>query len=107
MKYLEDNNKQNSKDYFLTLHAIKQGEIFYKNRNFEYREYAMFSNFVCCFDNLNNQKILGFFGANHTNLDNNLNKANPSMGIFLQDYYDVFIKSEIIDKENYKLNKNI
>ena len=71
LKYLEDNNLEDSEQYALTKEAIDQGKIFYNNSSNAntYRENKMTENFQREFDKLNGENIMGIYGSAHTGLD--------------------------------------
>jgi hypothetical protein len=66
LQYLKDNDKQDSEQYLLTLKAIKQGEHYHKTDDLAFRVTKMTENFIREFDKLNNQNVMGIFGAAHT-----------------------------------------
>ena len=70
LQYLQDNNMQDTERHLLTLEAIKQGEIWQKNRDDEFRENAMAENFIREFDKLGNQNVMGIFGSVHASFGN-------------------------------------
>ena len=69
LQYLENNNKQDTEQYLLTLQAIEQGEQYYQSDfDFDFRVNMMTENFIRSFEKLNNENVMGIFGAFHTRL---------------------------------------
>jgi hypothetical protein len=69
LQYLENNNKQDTEQYLLTLEAIEQGELYFQSDfDFEFRVTKMTENFIREFDKLRDQNVMGIYGASHTKL---------------------------------------
>lgn len=66
LKYLKENNLENSEQYLLTQKAIEQGVYYYKHSNDAYRENKMAENFVSEFDKLKGENVMGIYGGAHT-----------------------------------------
>lgn len=66
LKYLEENNMKGTEKYILTMEAIEQGKVFYKDEDFAYRENKMVENFIREFDKLEGANIMGIYGGAHT-----------------------------------------
>jgi len=103
LEYLKNNNLQDSLQYELTLEAIEQGIKYYDKNNNEkyneqYRENTMVKNFIREYDKLGNERIMGIFGAAHTNYNKQGAFGNyPNMAKQLLSHY-----GDIIYFENYK-----
>lgn len=69
LKYLEDNNLEASEQYLLTQEAIEQGKFFYEHSDDVYRENKMSENFICEYDRLTGENVMGIYGGAHTGLD--------------------------------------
>ena len=95
LKYLEENNLKNSKEYILAEKCIEQGIYFYKHSDYVYRENKMVRNFIEEFDKLNGENIMGIYGAAHTGLDAmDYTGAVPSMAKQIKKHYGDNIYSE-------------
>ena len=96
LKYLEQNNMEETEKYILTKEAIEQGKHFYKKDDHVYRENKMVENFIREFDKLEGESIMGIYGAAHTNLDAMAYNTNsvPSMANQLKKRYKDAIHSE-------------
>lgn len=68
LKYLENNNLDDTEQYLLAQEAIEQGEHFYIKQNHVYRENKMAENFIREFDSLNGVNVMGIYGGAHTGL---------------------------------------
>lgn len=102
LKYLNENNLQDSEQYALTIEAIEQGARFYDENTSEYdrwkyREYTMAQNFIREYDKLENGRIMGIFGYAHTNYNKYSPNGNyPNMAKQLRSHY-----GNILYYENY------
>lgn len=83
LKYLKDNNLENTEQYLLTQEAIEQGRHFYNRSDYAYRENKMVENLIREFDKLKDENVMGIYGAAHTefgamgyNSDSVLNMAS-------------------------------
>ena len=96
LKYLEENDLKNTDKYLLAQEAIEQGKYFYKNSDDVYRENKMVENFIREFDKLNNQNIMGIYGAAHTNFEamEFMTQSVPCMANQLKEHYGNNIYSE-------------
>lgn len=65
LEYLESNNLEASDQYSIAKDVIDQGELFYANRSFTYRENMMVENFIREFDKLEGESIMGIYGGAH------------------------------------------
>ncbi len=96
LKYLEENNMENSEQYLLTQEAIEQGKYYYKHSDDVYRENKMAENFIREFDKLKNKNIMGIYGGAHTDFDamDYMTNSVPSMARQLKERYGDNIYSE-------------
>lgn len=96
LKNLESNNLTDSEQYSLAREAIEQGEYYYSHSDEAYRENKMAENFKREYDKLNDESIMGIYGAAHTGLDAMAYKSNsvPCMANQLKKYYGKAIQSE-------------
>lgn len=96
LKYLETNNLTDSEQYSLAREAIEQGEYYYSHSDEVYRENKMTENFKREYDKLNDESIMGIYGAAHTGLDAMAYKSSsvPCMANQLKKYYGKAIQSE-------------
>lgn len=96
LKYLEQNNMEETEKYVLTKEAIEQGKYYYKKDDNAYRENKMVENFIREFDKLEGESIMGIYGAAHTGLDAMAYNANsvPCMANQLKKRYKEAIHSE-------------
>lgn len=87
--YLEDNNLEDTEKYKLNEEAIKQGKHFHSTRDDNYRESKMVENFLREFNKLDNQSIMGIYGAAHIRFEDFMigNKTIVSMGSHLSKIY--------------------
>lgn len=75
LKYLEDNGLEASEGYILAKECIRQGKEYY-NKETEYnggaavREKYMVSNFIDAYARCDGGKIMGIYGEDHTELEN-------------------------------------
>lgn len=69
LDYLRDNNLSDSEKYDIAMEVIKQGEQYYGSGSSVYRENTMVENFYRALNTLNNEDIMGIYGAIHTDLD--------------------------------------
>jgi hypothetical protein len=68
LRYLKDNNLQESEQYSLAMEAIEQGKYYYAHSDDKYRENKMTENFKREYESLNGESIMGIYGAAHTGL---------------------------------------
>lgn len=96
LKYLEENNMENSEQYSLTQEAIEQGKYYYEHSDDVYRENKMTENFIREFDKLKNESIMGIYGGAHTDFDamDYITNSVPSMAKQLKKRYGDNIYSE-------------
>lgn len=96
LKYLEENNMENSEQYSLTQEAIEQGKYYYEHSDDVYRENKMTENFIREFDKLKNESIMGIYGDAHTDFDamDYITNSVPSMAKQLKKRYGDNIHSE-------------
>ncbi|MCL2557494.1 MAG: hypothetical protein FWE09_03355 [Treponema sp.] len=74
LRYLRDNEAQDSERHSLALEAIEQGKVFNQKReadpsaepDWEYRETKLTENFIREFDRLADRNVMGIFGSAHT-----------------------------------------
>lgn len=84
LKYLKDNNLENSEQYLLTKEIIEQGRYFYIRSNHEYRENKMVSNFIREFDKLKDKNVMGIYGAAHTEFGDKAYNTNSVFNMATQ-----------------------
>ncbi|MDI9471263.1 MAG: hypothetical protein QM296_13840 [Bacillota bacterium] len=95
LKYLEQHHLENSRKYILAQEAVEQGERFYENSDFVYRENKMVENFIREFDSLAGERIMGIYGGAHTKLDAlDYSGQVPCMARQLKEHYGDIIYSE-------------
>lgn len=96
LKYLEENNLEDTEKYLLAQEAIEQGKYFYGNSDDGYRENKMVENFIREFDKLKGENIMGIYGGAHTDFDAMAygNKSVPCMAKQLKSRYGNAIYSE-------------
>jgi len=66
LRYLEENNLQDTKQYLLTREAIDQGQHHNRTQDHAYRVTKKPENFIRAFDSLADQNIMAIHGASHT-----------------------------------------
>ncbi len=112
LKYLEENSMENSEEYQIALENIKQGETYYgtkddnekaKNNSKElddlYRENMLTENFIRLYDNLDDKRVIGFYGEFHTNITAyvyNYETKVPTMAYQLTEHYGDIVKSAFV-----------
>lgn len=69
LKYLKENGLENTDQYSLTQENIEQGQYYNRNSDDAYRENKMAENFIREFDMLENESVMGIYGAAHTDPD--------------------------------------
>ncbi len=96
LSYLTANDLGGSEKYTLTMEAIQQGQVYYRNDNGVYRENKMTENFIREFEKLGNESVMGIYGSAHTGLDElDLGTQSiPCMANQLQENYGDNIYSE-------------
>lgn len=103
LKYLEDNGMKDTDKYVLTLEAIEQGKKYYEGDH-AYRENMMVENFIREFDALEEQSVMGIYGASHTGVNDMHHSARvPSMANQLNQIYDKLYSTDLsymADKES-------
>lgn len=88
LQYLEKHELGSSEYYSLAQEAIAQGTYFVENGDDIYRENKMTENFIREYDSLNNENVMGIYGAAHTDPDAmDFTGAVPSMANQLQVHY--------------------
>lgn len=66
LTYLENEGLQATDQYTLAQQAVEQGEVFYRDSDYGYREDRMVENFIREFDALGDESIMGIYGSAHT-----------------------------------------
>ncbi|MDI9498118.1 MAG: hypothetical protein QM270_06500 [Bacillota bacterium] len=95
LEYLEQHHLEDSRQYALAEEAIRQGEQFYENSDFVYRENKMAENFIREFDSLAGERVMGIYGGSHTRPDALDYSGRVScMAKQLKDHYGDIIYSE-------------
>lgn len=95
LEYLETNDLKNSEVYTLAQEAIEQGRYYYDYEDDIYRENKMTENFIREFDKLDNESIMGIYGAAHTGLDaKDFTNSVPCMAAQLKKTYNDIIRSQ-------------
>ncbi len=96
LRYLKDNNLQESEQYSLASEAIEQGKYYYEHSDNKYREDKMAENFRREYDRLNGESIMGIYGAAHTKLNASAygTMLHPCMAKQLKKTYGKAIYSE-------------
>lgn len=95
LKYLEDNNLQQTEQYELTIEAIEQGKKYYSGNDDKYRENMMAKNFIRELEKLEDTDVMGIYGSAHTGLDElDFTHSVPCMANQLADAYGEMIHSE-------------
>lgn len=96
LKYLRDNNLEDSEKYILAQEAIEQGKHYYENHNHAYRENKMAENFTREYDSINGESVMGIYGAAHTGLDamDFMTGTVPCMANQLKSHYGDIVHSE-------------
>lgn len=89
LKYLVENNLEDTDGYLLTKEVIEQGKYYYNDYDHVYRENMMVENFIREFDKLNGESIMGIYGAAHTDFDGMefMTKSIPCMANQLKKHY--------------------
>ncbi len=92
---LQKDGLEDSPLYQQTLRCIDQGRYFHEHNDYAYRENKMVENFICEYDKLGDQSIMGIFGGMHVGLED-MNPSNgvPSMANQLSKYYGDRVHSE-------------
>lgn len=98
LEYLQANGLGDSEQYSLTVEAIEQGERFYENDDFVYRENKMTENFIREFENLKGESVMGIYGGAHVGLDamEYSTQSIPCMANQLKEKYGDAIHSDDI-----------
>lgn len=78
LNYLKENNIQD-KRVERTKEIIKQGQIYYKNRDNSYRENKMVKNFIREYNLIADEKIMGIYGNFHTKKNGRVDESTPTM----------------------------
>jgi len=74
---------------------MEQGQTFYDTSDDVYRENKMTENFIREFDMLDGEKIMGIYGASHTDPDKlDYTRQVPCMANQLKEHYGYIIYSE-------------
>ncbi len=96
LKYLKDNNMENTEQYLLTQEAIEQGKYYYKHSDDAYRENKMTENFIREFDKLKDENVMGIYGGAHTTFGamEYITNSVPNMATQLKGRYGDNIFSE-------------
>lgn len=96
LKYLKDNNLENTEQYLLTQEAIGQGKYYYDRIDNAYRENKMVENLIREFDKLKDENVMGIYGAAHTKFGEKGYKAKSvfNMASQLKERYGDNIYSE-------------
>ena len=69
LDFLEANNLGYSEKFKATQKSIEQGKYYYENSDHVFRENALVENFIYEYDKLQNESIMGIYGAAHTEFD--------------------------------------
>ncbi|HHT24317.1 MAG TPA: hypothetical protein GXZ76_02205 [Clostridiaceae bacterium] len=95
LEYLEDNLLENTEQYLIAQEVIEQGQHFYETSDDVYRENKMTENFIREFDLLDDEKIMGIYGASHIDPDKmDFTGKVPCMANQLKEHYGDIIYSE-------------
>lgn len=106
LKYLENNNLEDSEQYLLTKEAIEQGIFYYEHSDHVYRENKMTDNFIREFEKLSDVNIMGIYGAAHTGLNSlDYTKAVACMANQLKERYGDAVFSVDLTKIRFKSSK--
>lgn len=94
--YLEEKGLRDSEQYLLAKEAIAQGEQFYEDVDFAYREDRMVENFIRAFDSLHGESVMGIYGGAHTDADAMDYETGtvPSMAMQLKERYGDALHTE-------------
>lgn len=69
LAYLESTGQRQSETYRLAQENIRQGQRFYRDSDYVYRENAMVENFIRAFDALGGADVMGIYGSAHTGVE--------------------------------------
>lgn len=96
LKYLEQNDLEDSEQYTLAKENIEQVLEYYKKQDDVYRENTMVKNFIREFDTLEGESVMGIYGGAHTILDglDYSTQTVPCMANQLKERYGDIIHSE-------------
>lgn len=92
LEYLEALDEKDSKRYKRAQEIIEQGQQYYQEKDALYRENKMIENFKWAFDALENESIMGIYGAYHTPVD--ADKSTLIMATSLKETYNEQLTSE-------------
>lgn len=100
-QYLEKNDLVDSIHYELNEDALKQQRHYVETYDFSYRERMLEENIIREFNSLDNESVMGIFGAWHVNLDQITmnNQTFDSMGMMLSKKYEGRIHLESLVSE--------
>lgn len=100
LEYLRQNDLVDSEQYLIAQKVMEQGQNFYDTSDDVYRENKMTENFIRAFDSLEDEKIMGIYGASHTGL-NKLDYTGkvPCMANQLRQQYGDIIYTEVITRK--------
>jgi len=91
---------EDSEQYLISQEVIEQGQYFYESSDDVYRENKITENFIRAFDSLNDEKIMGIYGASHTGLNKmDYTGKIPCMANQLEEHYGNIIYTEIVTKK--------
>lgn len=65
LAYLREHGQEDTEQYRLAQTCIEQGQKFYSEEDFEYREAMLTENFIRALERLDGEEIVGFYGAAH------------------------------------------
>lgn len=65
LAYLREHGQEDTEQYRLAQACIEQGQRFYSEEDFEYREGMLTENFIRALERLDGEEIVGFYGAAH------------------------------------------
>ncbi len=99
IKYLKDNNLEDSYEFEIAVENINQGMAYYEKIDRGYRENLLVQNFIREFNRLEDQDIMGIFGRYHTDDNIYVEFMVPNMtGQLKSRYGNNIISSSVIDK---------
>ncbi len=100
LTYLEKNEIKETGEYLITKDTIKQGMYYYESDYDEiYRENKMVENFIRELSKINNENIMGIYGAAHTKINKlDYTRSIPCMANQLNSIFTDQIKSINLSK---------
>ena len=95
LSYLEEQGLAESESYKIAVEVMEQGQCYYEKNDDNYRENKMVENFLRELSLVNNEDVMGIYGAAHTGLDAmSYNGQIDCMGKQLMSLYSSQIVSE-------------